>query len=813
MRHSWLRSAGSFRIAVPALVALLGVAGYLVTSETISRDRVAAAERRAQVESVRTQGALGRARAYVVGLGNVLAGEQVPDQRRFAQLAGSTAGSVGLVDVMWVQSVANSERRLYESRLGAPITRLTRSGGFEPAPPAASYLAATFSSGTRPELHPGVDVSDWPALAAAIRNPASVFAVAASGPGSLGSQPGSYLLEAGSFGSGGNSRGFLTVFVPGGWLTSSLEDDPRRLAISLGGQRLEGALGSAPAAGASFDALAQHWRIDVGREPASALQSLLPWLALAWPIAAALLVLLVGRGIVRRQRAERQVERIFDVSLDLLGTAGLDGYFKRVNPAFERTLGYSSQELLSRPLLDFVHPEDRERTHEAVDALARGEEVVQFENRYICSDGSERWLEWSTRPVPGEGLVYAVGRDMTDRRRAEDQLREAQRMVEASRDELRLLADEQAALRRVATLVAQGAPPDEVFAAVTEEIWKLLPADVTTMSRYHSDGTISSVAHRSGGGTEIPDPTRRHLGGRNVTTSVAETGRPARMDSYAGSSGEIAAAAYKAGARASVGAPIVVEGRLWGVMVAYSTSDRPLPPDTEARLAQFTELVATAIANADSRAELTASRARVVAAADESRRRIERDLHDGAQQRLLSVALALSAAQATLPPELDELRAELSETASGLADALEDLREIARGIHPAILSEGGLGPALKTLARRAAVPVQLDIRVKRRLPEAVGVAAYYVVSEALTNAAKHARASVVHVELKAEDSIVELAIRDDGVGGAHPDRGSGLIGLRDRVEALGGTFEIQSSPGRGTSLLAKILIDEMEELD
>jgi signal transduction histidine kinase len=248
-------------------------------------------------------------------------------------------------------------------------------------------------------------------------------------------------------------------------------------------------------------------------------------------------------------------------------------------------------------------------------------------------------------------------------------------------------------------------------------------------------------------------------------------------------------------------------------MVAYSTSDQPLPPDTEARLAQFTELVATAIANADSRAELTASRARVVAAADESRRRIERDLHDGAQQRLLSVALALSAAQATLPPELDELRAELSETASGLADALEDLREIARGIHPAILSQGGLGPALKTLARRAVVPVQLDIRVKRTLPEAVGVAAYYVVSEALTNAAKHARASVVHVELKAEDSIVELGIRDDGVGGAHPDRGSGLIGLRDRVEALGGTFEIQSSPGRGTSLLAKIPIDEMEELD
>jgi signal transduction histidine kinase len=194
-------------------------------------------------------------------------------------------------------------------------------------------------------------------------------------------------------------------------------------------------------------------------------------------------------------------------------------------------------------------------------------------------------------------------------------------------------------------------------------------------------------------------------------------------------------------------------------------------------------------------------------------RRIERDLHDGTQQRLVSLALALSVAQTAVPPELDELRAGLSETASGLADALEDLREVARGIHPAILSHGGLGAALKTLARRSPVPVQLDIRAERRLPEAVGVAAYYVVSEALTNAARHARASVVHVELKAEDSTVELAIRDDGVGGARPDRGSGLIGLRDRVEALGGTIEIQSSPGRGTSLLARIPIDEMEELD
>ena len=196
----------------------------------------------------------------------------------------------------------------------------------------------------------------------------------------------------------------------------------------------------------------------------------------------------------------------------------------------------------------------------------------------------------------------------------------------------------------------------------------------------------------------------------------------------------------------------------------------------------------------------------MLAAADETRRRIERDLHDGTQQRLVALALAVRAAEAKVPPELGELRAELSTTANGLAGAAEDLQEISRGIHPAILSKGGLGPALRTLARRAAVPVELDAHLPERLPEPVEVAAYYVVSEALTNAAKHAEASVVHVDVDAEGAIVEIAIRDDGVGGADPDRGSGLVGLRDRVAALGGTIEVASSHGRGTSLVARIPI-------
>ena len=221
-------------------------------------------------------------------------------------------------------------------------------------------------------------------------------------------------------------------------------------------------------------------------------------------------------------------------------------------------------------------------------------------------------------------------------------------------------------------------------------------------------------------------------------------------------------------------------------------------------MAQFTELVATAIANADTRAELTASRARIVAAADETRRRIERDLHDGTQQRLVSLALALRNAEARMPADQSELREELAKSVDGLAGVVEDLQEISRGIHPAILSRGGLGPALKSLTRRATVPVELDVDVRERLPEPVEVAAYYVVSEALANAAKHARASVVRVELRARDGVLDVAIRDDGAGGADPRRGSGLVGLRDRVEALGGMIVLISTPRDGTSLEARI---------
>jgi signal transduction histidine kinase len=281
-------------------------------------------------------------------------------------------------------------------------------------------------------------------------------------------------------------------------------------------------------------------------------------------------------------------------------------------------------------------------------------------------------------------------------------------------------------------------------------------------------------------------------------------GRATRIETFEDAPGAIPGLARSLGLTFGLAGPIVVEGRLWGMIGPFWTEPGRLPVGIEDRLTEFAELVATAIANANSRAELSASRARVVGAADETRRRIERDLHDGTQQRLVSLALDVRNAEASVPSELVALRAQLSHVADGLTGAVDDLREISRGIHPAILSDGGLGAALKSLARRSSVPVKLDLSADGRLPESVKVAVYYIVSEALTNVAKHAGASVVHVDLDAQDAVVCLSVRDDGVGGARPEQGSGLIGLRDRIDALDGTIAIVSPKGDGTTLLVRI---------
>jgi PAS domain S-box-containing protein len=674
-------------------------------------------------------------------------------------------------------------------------------------------------------------------------------------------------------------------------------------------------------------------------------------------------------------------ERFFDLSPDLLCIMDPERLI-RVNPDFEQTLGYSLDDLAGRPILDLVVPEDRDGVRALLEQLPGSADPVRSENRVICRDGSQRWVEWSV--VWHRGLFYAVGRDVTERRREQDELHQAQAAAESSRDRLRELAEQQAGLRRVATLVARGASPTDVFAAVADEmagclgvnnasvnrfddnevvvlalshldpemenkpaigerhtlegdniatrviqagrsarldiselldapgsiavrlremglrstvavpivvegqVWGMaavgssapepLPADTearigdfadliatsianaatradlqvsrdelgvladqqaalrrvatliargvtpsevfcavademarclhvghATLSQYDDDDALIPLAVYHGDRLQqLPDGLRLSLDGDNVATRVFRTGHAARMDSHDNAAGTHAARIRELGIRSAVGVPIIVDGRVWGAAIVGSQQSEPIPADTEARVGDFADLVSTAIANAATRAELIASRARIVAAADDARRRLERDLHDGAQQRLVSLGLQTRLAEASVPPQLDDLKSQLSHVVSGLTDISTDLQEISRGIHPAILSKGGLGPALKTLARRCPVAVFLDLKIDRHLPDSVEVGAYYIVAEALTNTAKHSRASQVEVCAESKEDNLYLSIRDDGIGGADFAKGSGLFGLKDRAEALGGRMTISSPAGGGTSLQVTI---------
>jgi signal transduction histidine kinase len=418
-----------------------------------------------------------------------------------------------------------------------------------------------------------------------------------------------------------------------------------------------------------------------------------------------------------------------------------------------------------------------------VAGLTGDRHVSDFEARYIRADGTVRWLQWNTRAMPEKGLMYAAARDVTENR---------------------VLSHEQAALRRVATLVAQGHEAGELFDAVAQEVGQLLSADATRLLRYRDDGTTAVVGSYGtpdgaiGVGSQL-SLDRGQLWGRVAQSRSAEPTGRARDGSDA-----LTESLLSAGIAAAVAAPIVVSGRPWGAIVAAWKRPDMAGGDTEIRMAQFTELVATAVANAEARAELAASRRRIVATADEARRRIQRDLHDGAQQRLVSTVLMLRLVR----EELGEANAPLAELVEeALANAqrgFDEVRELARGIHPRILSSGGLGPALETLARRSPISVRVDMRTDPRLPEHVEVTAYYLASEAFTNAAKHAHASEVSITVEADDRWIVVTIRDDGVGGADPSCGSGLIGLHDRVAALGGALAVRSEPGAGTVLTARI---------
>jgi PAS domain S-box-containing protein len=507
---------------------------------------------------------------------------------------------------------------------------------------------------------------------------------------------------------------------------------------------------------------------------------------------------------VERCRAQRAVNEsdarktaILNAAFDCIITMDGEGRIIEVNAATEATFGYSAEEMVGQDLAELMIPPDTRAAHRkglerymstgASRMVGHPVELVAMRK-----DRSEFPVELAvTRPVlPGAPLFCGYLRDVTERRAAERALRR--------------LADEQAALRRVATAVAVEVDQERLFALVTEEVGRLLEAERANIMRYEADGTATAVGSWSeDAAAYVPAGTTIVLDGDTATTLVKRTGRPARVDSFDAVTGTMGVRMRALGIQAAVGAPVSFAGRLWGALTASTVRSEPFPDGAEQRLASFADLAAQALANAQARQDLAASRARIVEAGDAERRRLERNLHDGAQQRLVATSVTVRLAARRLQAD-PQLRALLDSAGDELGLALEELRELARGLHPATLTDHGLRAAVEALAARAPVPVLVEVSLDERLPEPVEAAAYYVVAETLTNVAKYAAASEARVRIARVDGYAQVEVSDDGVGGADASDGSGLCGLADRVEALGGRLTVLSPLGDGTRVRAEL---------
>jgi PAS domain S-box-containing protein len=514
--------------------------------------------------------------------------------------------------------------------------------------------------------------------------------------------------------------------------------------------------------------------------------------------------------------AERSVDHevgaaLVDTAQTLVCVLDAEGRIVRFNRACERVTGWRSAEVVGRDARETViPPEDHAAFGEMIEGMVATGAPNPQQGQWVTREGYRRVIAWANRPLRDENgavrYVVTSGLDITERESAASELWALQAELHDRLEDLSRLAAEQAALRRVATLVARGPAPTEVFQLVTEEASRLLGAESGLLLCYaedHSRATV--VGHYSELdtghftiGTELP------VEGDTLTSTVPRTGKAGRMDGYDRASGEIARRAREGGYRSVVAAPVNVAGRVWGLLVVATSRDEPLPEGTEQRIESFAELVALALSGADARNELAASRARLVEAGDTARRRLERDLHDGAQQRLVAVSLQLRLARARMENAPVEAAEILDEATEQLAQGLEQLRELARGIHPALLTDRGLHPALAALCNRAPFPVGLEAP-DERFSLAIEVAVYYLVSEALTNAAKYADPSAVSVTVRRTlDGLLVTEVADDGRGGADARAGTGLRGLADRVEALGGRVRIDSPPGAGTTIRAEL---------
>jgi PAS domain S-box-containing protein len=940
------------------LVLVLTIAGSMLARGLAERDARRDSDRQVELAAALIGSRIGEATSLATSLRRFISTEGAAGvtNDQFAQIALRWLSPADVPAAAWVEEIAAGERADYERRLGHVI--VTPEQLRTPEPPRSSYLPATLVSGYPPIDVPGIDLGREPGMLEAIAR--------AESPGGVAATPFAVRRDgtSGLFLVAQSANVIYGQLRPGALVVFVSEQALRAAARNPAG--LEFVPAGSPADGAGADTVREDFAVPGGRlavvmprASVTGAGAVLPWLILAAGLVLAALAGALGVNATRRAKAQADLDRIFNLSPDLIAVADFNGYFTRLNPASERILGYSEHELLARPYLDFVHPEDRLRTAAEETAISGGKTTLSFENRYVRKDGSERVLEWTATPVVDEGVMYAVARDVTERRKAEE--------------EVERLAEEQAALRRVATLVARGEQPAQIFAAVSDEVGRLFGSDLASVGRFDNDlqaiivvglanvdavpigsrwelddsmsaaavyrsgrsarvdgvdwsevdvsiaqvgrqlavvssvsspiivegrlwGAITVVAKEplprdaenrlekftelvataianvesrgaverladeqaalrrvatlvaegvpptelfSGVTTEVahvfsdvdpvlvasvirfdPGPEsvlvgasrayeQEPLGARwapkdlYVSTRVLRTGSSARVDEadLDSAGGPDADVLRLRGFLYQVGSPIVVEGSIWGAMCLNSRQE--LPADTDRRLESFTELVATAIANAEGRSELAASRRRIVAASDDARRRIERDLHDGIQQELVSLSLEVGEMEAGLPAG-HVLKEPLANVSASVGSTLDSLVEVARGIHPSILSQGGLAMALHSLARRSAVPVEVDARIDAPVPDAIEVAAYYVASEALTNVAKHARASVAHVDVTMDDGTLMLAVRDDGVGEAALGQGSGLVGLQDRVEALGGTITIDSSAGKGTRVVVRL---------
>jgi PAS domain S-box-containing protein len=500
-----------------------------------------------------------------------------------------------------------------------------------------------------------------------------------------------------------------------------------------------------------------------------------------------------------------------ETTMSLVCVLDQDGRILFFNDACERVTGFTRNEVIGGDARDFViPPEEAEAFGEVLAYIwATGLSSPQV-GHWLAKDGKRKLIAWSNRLMPsadgGAALLVTTGIDLSASSPSIDE--EAfGGDPEAKLAEIGRLAQEQRALRRVATLVASEASPERVFTAVSEECARVLDVDASAVFRFEGDDTATIVGRHSRQepgdafalGLRLPADEDTGIG------QVLRTGKPARIHDYTERPGEIADNMRLMNYRSSVSAPIVVAGIIWGAVGIASAE--PLPVDTEARLAAFCELVSLAVASAQAREDLSASRARLVKAGDEQRRKLERNLHDGAQQRLVSLALTIRLARRQLESNPEAVAASLEGAAKELDLALQELRELARGLHPAALTEQGLGPALAGVAER--LPIDVDMSVPpERLPENIEATAYYIVSESLTNVAKHAKATRAKVDMTFGGDVLKFEITDDGRGGADPSAGSGILGLRDRAEAVGGTLFVISPPGKGTVVTAQIPLSE-----